>query len=88
MNKVPFYPYTEEGIKQALKEMMGTDSPVVPGSVRIISTIGEAGGAAKGRIALKTEDGEKYQIVVQGTFDVAPYHNELHWERIKTIERK
>ena len=80
------YPYTEDGIKKALKELFNSDSPIVQETLHLFSSIAEVGKEAKGRIRFETADGKRYLLRVTGTCEFVPFDNVIRWETITSIE--
>lgn len=81
------YPFTEQGIAQALKEVCNTESPVIPESFCLTRFEGELGGKVEGTYELKTQDGNKYNIIANGREYLVPYVCNVKFYSIEVIQK-
>ena len=81
------YPYTEEGLSQALKEICNSDSKVNPESFSMISSHGKLGGEVEKTYEFKTEDGCKYELTAKGEQIVEPFRVDSQMYQITEIKK-
>ena len=82
------YPFTEQGISDALKETYDSDSPVIPGSFCMIRSKGDLiGGNCEATYTIQTEDGCKYEIAAKGLQILVPYVFRLEMRQITGVKK-